>query len=81
MHATYKNLICSSSALGEFVEKRTEELQIVNAELKTFAYTVSHDLKTPLRAIHGFAEILQENYSDKQDSESRLYLQRSPSHS
>lgn len=45
----------------ELVQQRTAELRAANEELKTFAYTVSHDLRAPLRAIQGFAGAIQED--------------------
>ncbi len=51
------------------VELRASELEQVNAELEAFAYSVSHDLRTPLRAIHGFARVLHDEYGDKFDEQ------------
>ena len=52
------------------------ELERKNKELETFSYSVSHDLRGPLRAIEGFSHALLEEYSDKVDEQGRDYLQR-----
>ena len=52
------------------------ELATSNRELETFAYSVSHDLRAPLRAIDGFSQALLEDYSDKIDDTGREYLGR-----
>lgn len=51
-------------------------LEAANEELKAFAYSVSHDLRTPLRSMDGFSHALLEDYGDKLDAEGRDYLQR-----
>jgi len=56
------------------VAERTAELAAANRELETFAYTVSHDLKAPLRGIDGYSQLLLEDYSGRLDDEGRRYL-------
>ncbi|MEO6227873.1 MAG: CHASE domain-containing protein [Thermomonas sp.] len=58
------------------VAARTRELCEANRELETFAYSVSHDLRAPLRAIEGFSRILGERYSAAMDETGRDYLAR-----
>lgn len=62
--------------LEERVRLRTARLAAVNSELEAFAYSVSHDLRTPLRAIHGFSRALEEEYHSKLDETGKDYLER-----
>jgi hypothetical protein len=64
----------NSNELEKRVDERTKELKSKNKELETFTYTVSHDLKAPLRGISGYATLLMEDYSNQLDDEARRYL-------
>jgi light-regulated signal transduction histidine kinase (bacteriophytochrome) len=58
------------------LQTANSELQIANKELEAFTYSVSHDLRAPLRAIDGFSQVILEDYADKLDEEARSYLSR-----
>ncbi len=58
------------------VEERTAELASAVRELETFAYSVSHDLKAPLRAIDGYSHLLVEEHGSALDGKARDYLER-----
>ncbi len=62
--------------LEELVAERTAELEVANRELEAFSYSVSHDLRTPLRGIDGFSLALLEDYQDQLDDTGKDHLQR-----
>jgi signal transduction histidine kinase len=60
----------------EVIQQLNDELREANEQLETFSYSVSHDLRAPLRSLQGFSEVLLEDYAAKLDDEGRLYLDR-----
>ncbi len=71
---TEKELHSLTEELEMRVKARTAELSVANKELETYAYSVSHDLKAPLRAITGFSEILASRYAEDLDEEALRYF-------
>ena len=64
-----------NAELEERVHRRTAELEVANQELEAFAYSVSHDLRAPLRAIDGFSRKVVMSYGESLDDEGRRQLQ------
>jgi PAS domain S-box-containing protein len=60
--------------LNEKLRKRSEELEAANQELEAFSYSVSHDLRIPLRAMDGYSHMIEEDYSDRLDNEGKRML-------
>ncbi len=66
----------NAEELEQRVLDRTAQLETANKELEAFSYSVSHDLRAPLRAIDGFSLVILEDYSDRLDDEGKGYLSR-----
>jgi len=65
-----------NAELERRVRERTAELEAANRELEAFSYSVSHDLRAPLRGMDGFCQVLLEDYGDRLDEEGRDHLHR-----
>jgi PAS domain S-box-containing protein len=62
--------------LEQRIVERTAQLETANKELEAFSYSVSHDLRAPLRGIDGWGQALVEDYYEKLDEQGRLYIER-----
>jgi signal transduction histidine kinase len=74
-----RNFVAMTQSLrGSFVqiERSNHELAALNKEIEAFSYSVSHDLRSPLRSMDGFSLALLEDYGDKLDDEAKDYLNR-----
>src|SRR5262249_7333186 len=58
------------------LQRRAAELATANQELEAFSYSVSHDLRAPLRSIDGFSQAVLKHYADQLDAQGQNYLQR-----
>ena len=67
-------LLLFNQELERMVNERTTELEIANKELEAFSYSVSHDLRAPLRSIHGYMNIFAEDYASQLDGEAQRIM-------
>ena len=76
LNTAYEELRQEEQRLRERVDERTRELSQSYRELETFSYTVSHDLRAPLRAMAGFGQLLLDDYGSVIDEDGQHALQR-----
>lgn len=69
-----KEILILNQELEQKVIERTTQFEIVNKELEAFSYSVSHDLRAPLRAVNGYAKMLEEDYESLLDAEGKRLL-------
>jgi signal transduction histidine kinase len=66
-----QRLRCECARMRELERRRSEELALANRDLESYSYSISHDLRAPLRAVGSFAQILEEEYAPALDEEGR----------
>jgi len=71
-----KRSIQRQNELLNLVNEKTAELKERNADLESFSYSVSHDLRTPLRSIYSFSQIINEDYGHQLSDEAKIYFQK-----
>ncbi len=74
LNSAMVNLMEDLRVSNDSLETRTQQLSEANKELDAFSYSVSHDLRAPLRAVAGFSQMLVEDYGDKLDEEGQHQL-------
>lgn len=76
IHARMQQMEAEIFQSSQRVQAANQQLKAANQELEAFSYSVSHDLRAPLRSIDGFSQALLEDYADKLDGSGKDYLQR-----
>jgi PAS domain S-box-containing protein len=69
-----EEIVSFNQKLELMVAERTRELEVANRELESFSYSVSHDLRAPLRSVHGYMNIFSEEYAAGLDDEARRLM-------
>jgi signal transduction histidine kinase len=75
-HRAEKEVQKLNRNLEKKIKERTSELENLNQELESFAYSISHDLRSPLRSMQGFSSAILEDFENKLDEKGKDYLKR-----
>lgn len=76
LHQAQESLARANSTLETTVEQRTRELRLALDELEMFTFTVSHDLRSPLRTLIGFSELVKEEAGERLEPQIKTHLER-----
>jgi signal transduction histidine kinase len=76
MAARLESAAAAEQAVNDELRRRTSEAELANRELESFSYSVSHDLRAPLRSMDGFSQALAEDYADRLDDTAKDYITR-----
>jgi len=71
---TEQTILELNEGLEKKIKERTEQLESANKEMESFSYSVAHDLRSPVRAMHGYATMLLEDYESKLDEEGKRLI-------